>query len=150
MGKVHDWPSGGPIYFSERESGRLFEGTYRDNNGQDPKGYSTPRPGISQIFAMEEDGTAGRRLTTDNRESSHPAVCPDGRIVFVQTVKKRGTALSSLKKIMIMDPDGTNITPLTKKDGVEAWPSVSDSGIVVFQASYGGNFDIYSTKLPER
>ncbi len=71
----------------------------------------------------------------------NPSWSPDGsRIAFASN-------MSGQFQIYIINPDGTNLTPVTTGGG--DWPTWSpDSSTIAFQSTRGGNSEIYSVPAP--
>jgi hypothetical protein len=146
-GSISDWPKGGPIYLFENEPGLLLHETLADGKGWR---YESPTAGIRTMYAMESNGAGKRRLTVNPQSATSPIVCPDGRILFDQERRTSGSGISRTQRdIMIMDADGTNITPITP-DSVSDWVGgCNSSGLIVFTSRRNGNTDIYTMKVPE-
>ena len=94
--------------------------------------FSSERDGNSEIYLMNEDGSAVARLTNDPDEDSLPYCSPDGsRIVF-------SSDRSGNHQLFLMDIDGGNVVRLTHNDYDNNSPSWSpDGGKIAF--SSGGN-----------
>lgn len=94
--------------------------------------------GQLDLWAVNDDGTAPRRLTKGRRDDQHPAVSPDGRrIAFA-----RGVAFDSVpaaSDLWIMDADGKNQRKLVAGlAGAEYRPSFSPDGRrVLFTGHFG-------------
>jgi Tol biopolymer transport system component len=102
---------------------------------------SSARHGNLEIYRINSDGSALRRLTDSPGNDIMARWSPDGsRIVFASI---RGGAT---RELYLMDSDGGNVTRLTTMPGqLPGYPDWSPDGTrIVFHAARGdGNFDIY-------
>lgn len=99
--------------------------------------YMAIEPGYNcEIYVVNVDGSGKTNLTNHPATDGYPSWSPDGtRIAFN---REEGATLS----ICVMDPDGSNLTPLTS-GGVPRWSP--DGSRIVFQAGgQGGGLDIYT------
>jgi dipeptidyl aminopeptidase/acylaminoacyl peptidase len=101
--------------------------------------FESDRAGESDIYVMNEDGTAVRRLTRNPAPDTTPFFFPDGeRIVFASGRNRRTWQLYT------MQADGTNQTRLAAGRGDKFDPVVSRDGTqIAFEGNATGNWDIY-------
>jgi Tol biopolymer transport system component len=82
--------------------------------------FSSKREGSFDIYAMDADGNAARRLTTTRHDDNHPSFAPDGeRMVF-----SRGTT----GDLYVMDADGSGLRPLVDDPADDTQPAWSPDG----------------------
>lgn len=101
--------------------------------------FSSTRDGNSEIYAMNPDGSAQTRLTSNLAPDMEPSLSPDGkRIAF----SSQRTLASD---IWLMNADGSDPIDLTSTYGVsEGWPRWSPNGKqIAFQSNRDGNWEIY-------
>lgn len=103
----------------------------------------SPKGSQSHIFAIEEDGSARRRVSTDDTNAIGPASGPDGRIAFWS----RNGRFSDIK---VMDPDGTNIKVVVNHRSKNFQPSFGPNGQIAFVSDRDGNAEMYVVRVPER
>ena len=74
--------------------------------------FSSLEGGQSDLWIMNADGTARRRLTSDTFFDGHPAVSPDGRYVVFRSNRPAGDTKVGLWR---MDIDGGNVLQLATR-----------------------------------
>ncbi len=81
--------------------------------------FDSERDGNFEIYVMNADGSNQQRLTSWERGDQFPAWSPDGkRITFTSWGREDGLRAA----IFAMDPDGSNVTRLSKLIGKEDAP----------------------------
>jgi Tol biopolymer transport system component len=88
-------------------------------------------PAASEIYVMNADGTGVTRLTYSLGGDITPAWSPDGkRIAFASTRNAASPATGSKDAldIYVMNADGSSVTQLTHRVGVDGVPSWSPDG----------------------
>ena len=99
--------------------------------------FAGAREGNSEIYSMNPDSTAQRRLTTDPAVDIDPAWSADGsRIAF--TSNRSGN-----DDIYVMDAQGRGVTQLTTSPGNDENPAWSPGNDLVFTSTRDGNSEIY-------
>ncbi len=104
--------------------------------------FANTKPGASEIYVMNADGTRQKSLTQDDKRGNkrEPSWSPDGQsIAFV---------LNNLRSIQIyvMDSDGENLRKLT--DGKHNWsPAWSPDSEIIAYESWRGNDHISEIHL---
>jgi len=99
-------------------------------------------PPNPDVFIMNADGSAPRRVTSDPRGDLDPAFFPDGRkIVFVREVPGESPdAPAASQDIWTINADGTGAKNLTPGPGRETEPAVSPDGkTIAFESAVGGS-----------
>ncbi|MDE0232327.1 MAG: S-layer homology domain-containing protein [bacterium] len=82
-----------------------------------------------QVMVMNSDGTGQRQLTTTNRSSQSPSWSPDGtRIAFALSRRVSPGSQGIYYQLMTVDPNGTNLRPVTSEDYSAFSPSWSPDG----------------------
>lgn len=111
------------VFISDRE--RAERGPGVEGNARD-------------VYLMNADGSAQRRLTRFEKGTSFPACSPDGkRIVF-------GSTHEGSQELYVMNIDGSGTRRLTENDvdeDVSAWSP--DGRTIAFEAGQSDGFDIY-------
>lgn len=105
----------------------------------------------SEIFIVNADGTALRRLTHSPKEDVGPAWSPDGKRIAFTT--SRNARLLEQDDVYVMNADGTEQTQLTENQapidgdgllGSDFGPTWSPDGTrIAFTSARDGNFEIY-------
>ena len=108
-----------------------FDSAFRDSDHAYP--YR------AEIYVMNLNGSAPRRLTTFNAMSGSPAWSRDGRTVFFYSDREGGSF-----RIWAMNSDGTRQRALTPKDLSALSPAVMPNGRVAFAAKTPDGFAIMS------
>lgn len=93
-----------------------------------------------EIFAIEVDGTGPVNLTDNTEADQHPEWSPDGgRILFEG-------ARTGDRELFLMDPDGSNVVPLTATPGERETTArfAPDGGRIAFASDADGDFDLYT------
>jgi uncharacterized delta-60 repeat protein len=100
--------------------------------------FSSTRDGNSEIYAMNADGTAVTRLTTNPAADTNPVWSPNHkRIAFTST--RDGNP-----ELYAMNADGTAVTRLTHSSTNDATPAWSPDGTkIAFANGVGSRWDIY-------
>jgi Tol biopolymer transport system component len=99
--------------------------------------FMSDRDGNSEVYIMNADGTAQRRLTDLPGQDGYPAWSRDGaRIAFVSD---RGGAF----QLWTMAPDGTAPSRLAEVPAVAERPSYTRDGRIAFTSDRDGNPEIY-------
>jgi len=114
--------------------------------------FDSERDGNFEIYVMNADGSNQQNLTNYSRDDQFPAWSPDGnRISFTSWGREDGLRAA----IFAMDPDGSNVTRLSKSIGKQDaprfpgdWASFSrwspDGKRMLFLSSRGESvFDIF-------
>jgi tricorn protease-like protein len=125
-----------PVFYCRGE--RII---FRSNRDRNPASWAE-----FEIYSINIDGTGLQRLTfnpdtTRNVQlASNPGISPDGKIVFTGYWDKN-------YRIMMMNPDGSNIQPLIRMDNIEqtSYSFSPDGRFIVFAGKEKGarNSDIY-------
>ena len=88
--------------------------------------YASAESGTADIWSLDPDGGARRRLTDDPADDFHPAVSADGQTVVFASNR------SGTPGLWAMSRDGTNVRRLTT--GADSRPAISPEGrSVVFE-----------------
>jgi Tol biopolymer transport system component len=97
----------------------------------------------ADLFVMNADGSAGRRLTNTTMAEGYPAWSPDGRRIAFEGDSPNGNF-----DIYVMDADGSNVHRLTSDPRRDVGPAWSPDGTqIVFMSDRAGqDFDIYSMR----
>ncbi|MFZ2887323.1 MAG: DUF5050 domain-containing protein [Minisyncoccia bacterium] len=100
--------------------------------------FQSDRDGNSEIYAMEQDGSAQTNLTNNSDTDSNATWSPDGaKITFTST--RDGN-----NEVYIMNADGSGQTRLTAEPGTDYFSSFSHDGTkIVFASDRDGNTEIY-------
>lgn len=132
---------------------RLTEKGYNDYPSWSPDGKKL-------VFFSDNDikilDLQTKKITslTNSDWNGYPSWSPKGdKIVFVSTRDKLSEEKSSSRQydLWIMNPDGTNLQPLTNNKFRESFPSWSPDGkSIAFQLDKGGNFDIWVLDLMKK
>jgi len=106
--------------------------------------FGSNRDGDYEIYVMNADGSAIRRLTHSPGLDARPAWSPDGkRIAF--TSNRDGDY-----EIYVMNADGKNVRRVTRhpeRDDYAAWHP--DGRHLVIVSERAGKFDLYLVEAPE-
>jgi Tol biopolymer transport system component len=99
--------------------------------------FCSQRTGITQIFAMNPDGTGQTNLTQNQQDSYDPCLSRDGTRITYELGGINGD-------IMIMNADGSGQTNLTQSVAFDCDPYFSPDGRkIVFTSDRDGDFEIY-------
>jgi TolB protein len=100
--------------------------------------FTAFRHGLGEIYVMNADGSAQRRLTRNPAHDDHASWSPDGRrIAFVSM--RAGNA-----EIYVMNADGTGTSRLTRDPRSDYLPTWSPDGTrIVWRSDRDGNAEIY-------
>ena len=93
--------------------------------------FSSAEGGQEDLWIMNADGSARRRLISDPAWDGDPAVSPDGKYIVFSSNRGKGGAVPDLWR---MDIDGGNLTRLTS--GEDTAPDVSPDGRWVIFSSW--------------
>jgi len=93
--------------------------------------FSSDEGGQEDLWIMNPDGTARRRLISDIYWDGDPAISPDGRYIVFSSNRPRGGTVPFLWR---MDLDGSNLTQLTS--GEDTVPDISPDGRWVIFSSW--------------
>lgn len=96
-------------------------------------------PYHAEIYVMNRDGSAPRRLTTADARSGSPVWSRDGNSLFFYSDREGGTF-----RIWAMNSDGTLPRPITPGDLEAFSPAVLPDGRVCFAAKKGDGFQLFS------
>lgn len=103
--------------------------------------YTSTAGGSRDLWVMNRDGSAQRRLTYEGLNNRYPAVSPDGRHVVFVSDRDGAT------KIWRVNMDGTGPVPLTEGPD-DAFPSISPDGRwVVYSARAGDRRSLFRVPL---
>jgi TolB protein len=101
---------------------------------------SNPQKVSSEIYVMNADGSAPKRLTTNEFQDWSPHWSPDGKqIVYASSLTEPGNNFD----VFTMNADGTgrkNLTPGPGRDFIPLW---SPNGKIVFSSDDDGEYDLY-------
>jgi TolB protein len=112
--------------------------------------FMSTRDGDPDIYVMNRDGSAPRRLTTAPGRDAHPFWSPDGTRIVFQSPREEGQT-----RLFVMNADGSAQRALTANRGFCGMPAWSPDGRhILFQCSddavppieapwHGGAPDIY-------
>jgi Tol biopolymer transport system component len=118
-------------------------GTHKSANqtlaGAGSIAFASDRDGNFEVYTMDTDGGAQRRLTENPAEDFSPTWSPDGnRLAFVSS--RDGNS-----EIYLMNADGTGQTRLTNNSAADLDPKWSPDGAqILFFSNRDGNDEIYS------
>ncbi len=104
--------------------------------------FTSNRSGSFDIYVMDADGGAPRRLTSDPGTENDPAWTPDGtRIVYT-------TAAGAKAQIAVVGIDGAGARVLTSAPRGNQSPAVAPDGrSIAFTSSRDGNSEVYQMDL---
>jgi Tol biopolymer transport system component len=97
--------------------------------------FTSTRDGNPELYVMNVDGTAQRRLTWDAAGDQQPAWSPDGRTIAFERAGK-GQA-----SIYVVSPDGSGLRRLTERGGGPVWSP--DGKQISFRSVRDGDFEVY-------
>lgn len=100
--------------------------------------FTSTRDENQEVYVLQLEDGAERRVTSDPAIDAHPAWSPDGkRLAFA-------TARWGDLEIALINPDGTNLLRLTESPGLDDYPAWSPDGQrLAFVSNRDGNFEIY-------
>jgi Tol biopolymer transport system component len=101
--------AGEPAWSPDGE--RILFTSYRDRNGETCFHDCSPS---GEIYVADADGTAVRRLTTDEADDRSPAWSPDGRQIMF--VSDRSNRTDHENEIYVMAVDGSDVRRITTND----------------------------------
>jgi hypothetical protein len=104
--------------------------------------FSSNRSGSFDLYVMDADGGAPRRVTTDAGDEYEPAWTPDGtRLVYTMGSGSRG-------QIAIIEVDGTGARVLTSAPRGNQSPAVApDGNSIAFTSGRDGNSEVYQMDI---
>ena len=104
--------------------------------------FTSDRTGVSQVFAMNVDGSGVRQVTTSQSGVTAFDVSPDGtRIAFVQT-DAGGNA-----DVYVAGVDGSGITNVSASDAADIHPAWAPDGSRIAFSSYrDGDADVFAVR----
>jgi len=103
--------------------------------------FGSNRDGNSEIYVMDDDGTAVRRLTNTLASDGHPSWSPDGtRLAFVSD-RDGGNG------IYLMNSDGTNVVRLAGVTGGNPIWSPDGNRIAFTGSRQGFSYEIYVVNI---
>ncbi len=103
------------------------------------RGFDRPYPYQAEIYVIDRDGSAPRKLTTSNPMSGSPAWSRDGKTLFYYSGEYRESY-----RIWAMNSDGTHQRPLTPTELNALSPAVMRSGRIAFGAETPDGFVVMS------
>jgi TolB protein len=100
--------------------------------------FYSERDGNGEIYTMNADGSAVRRLTHHPADEGYPSWSPDGRTILFDSDRDGGF------DIYAMDADGSNVRRLTTHPARDVAASWSPDGLeIAFMSDRDGGFDVY-------
>ncbi|MEP6688645.1 MAG: Ig-like domain-containing protein [Gemmatimonadales bacterium] len=105
--------------------------------------FSSSRAGSFDLYVMDADGRAPRRITIDGGSEGDPVWTPDGsRILYT------GATRAGVPQVMSILPDGGDPRPITTSTGGNRNPDVSPDGRrVAFISTRDDNPEIYEAGI---
>lgn len=103
------------------------------------RGFDRPYPYQAEIYVIDRDGSAPRKLTTSNAMSGSPAWSRDGKTLFYYSGE-----YGESYRIWAMNSDGTHQRPLTRTELNALSPAVMRSGRIAFGAETPDGFFVMS------
>src|SRR5687767_10544350 len=100
--------------------------------------FYSERGGDADIYVMDADGRAVRRLTSDKADEGYPSWSSDGRTITFDSDRAGNF------EIFAMNADGSNVRRLTNhpaRDVSAAW--APDGSAIAFMSDRDGGFDVY-------
>ncbi len=105
--------------------------------------FSSRRDDDFEIYLMNADGSAQRRLTESPGVDTHPSFSPDGKRIVFTSARDRNYEIYTMKL------DGTDLRRITNhpgRDDFACWHPDGKRLIVVSQRQ--GRYDLYSIDVP--
>jgi Tol biopolymer transport system component len=100
--------------------------------------FYSARDGNLEIYVMNADGSAPRRVTDDPGEDIWPDLSPNGRYVTFASTR------SGNREILVQDLVTGAIVNLSNHTADDNWPRFSPNGReIVFHSNRDGNYEIY-------
>jgi Tol biopolymer transport system component len=113
-----------------------------------------------QIFTMKIDGTDLRKVSTGKGRTTCGYFYPGGNQILFASTHEAGAECPPRPSyergyvwpiyqgydIYRANPDGSNLTPLTRTPGYDAEATVAPDGLIVFTSVRDGDMEIYSMK----
>ena len=103
--------------------------------------FESDLDGNYNIYVMNADGSAKRRLTSDKHDDRHPSLSPDGRLIAFASNRDGNF------NIYVMNADGSDQkrrTDSQETDWYPSWSTQSGGGhYIAFASNRDGDFNIY-------
>jgi TolB protein len=124
--------------------------------------YQSTRPEYpcDQIYTMKIDGSEKRRVSTGTGRTTCGYFYPGGKEILFASTHEASAACPPKPSyergyvwpiyngydIYRANPDGSDLTPLTRSPGYDAEATIAPDGLIVFTSVRDGDMEIYSMK----